>query len=359
MYKSLQILRAVAAWMVVFFHYNQSLHNHKVENFVAQFISEFGEIGVDIFFVLSGFVMAVTAPKYLGKGIEYGINRIIRIVPNYWFYTLILVVCIKWLPEHSYLTDWSKHALKESLLLIPGLNQSGSGFFPILYVGWTLIYEMFFYMTLAGCLLFYNPKPLLTCSLILFMIPLTPLKEFVFLGRGHLYLWEFLSGFLICQLFNRFPQQNLRLIISTAGLLGLIIYSMVYGDNFYSRMWASALLVYFVVCQESFFQTNHWLIRFFVRLGDYSYSTYLCHVIVLGWFVAAFGFRPEPLDEIIVFFGATLIIYIFSSLTYHLIETGPLPKIFRSIALLVCSPITTIIGKLNLWLKITVLKSCN
>ena len=152
-------------------------------------------------------------------------------------------------------------------------------------------------------------------------------------------------------LYHQYPEKVKRAGISIVGLIGLIIYSMNTGDNFYSRMWASALLVYFVVSLEWMFQRDNNLIRFLVRLGDYSYSTYLCHIIVLGWFVAWLGFAPTPGKEIALFLGATITIYFISWLSYRTIETGFLPKILKTMALFVCTPIIAIVNKINRRIK--------
>ncbi len=55
---SLQYLRALAAWMVVFHHYVQVFRNFKPEGGIERFFTYYGNLGVDIFFVLSGFIMA-------------------------------------------------------------------------------------------------------------------------------------------------------------------------------------------------------------------------------------------------------------------------------------------------------------
>ena len=63
MFNSLQILRGIAAWAVVFHHYTQSFYSFDVENSLAVVFAKYGSIGVHIFFVLSGFVMALSVQK--------------------------------------------------------------------------------------------------------------------------------------------------------------------------------------------------------------------------------------------------------------------------------------------------------
>ncbi len=347
MYKSLQILRGLAAWLVVYFHFNQSIHNHRVQNFFAELISNYGDIGVDIFFVLSGFVMAASAPKYAGKGIQYAINRLVRIVPNYWFYICLLVVSIKLLPEYTYLTNWNHNSLIDSFLLIPNRNPSGSGYFPTLYVGWTLIYEMFFYMTLAACLLIKNRYSLLICALLLFLIPITPLKEWVFLGRGHLLLWEFLAGIIVYHIHIRRPEMPFQIALVFGAFIGVVWYGLNYGDNFYTRAWVTTLLVYTVVCTEFLYQKDNWLIRFLLRLGDYSYSTYLAHISILGWFLIAFGHRFNAFEEFLMIIGVFVVIYSVSWLTYKTIETGIFPRLLKALLTFIFHPLILLVEQIN------------
>ena len=75
--KSLQILRAIAALSVVYYHINAAPH--------------FGKFGVDIFFIISGFVMSMIIENGQ-KPYTFVVNRITRIVPLYWVLTLCLFI---------------------------------------------------------------------------------------------------------------------------------------------------------------------------------------------------------------------------------------------------------------------------
>ena len=89
---TLQVLRGVAAWMVVFHHYMEILHDFKFSGFLGQFFVSQGAFGVDLFFVLSGFVMCYTMAKHNYGAYAFIANRVVRIVPVYWFYTLLLIL---------------------------------------------------------------------------------------------------------------------------------------------------------------------------------------------------------------------------------------------------------------------------
>ena len=73
--ESLQLLRFIAAMLIVSVHLN----------------FEFGHIGVDIFFVLSGFIIAYVTDK---KTQSFFINRLIRIIPFYWLITFLFIATL-------------------------------------------------------------------------------------------------------------------------------------------------------------------------------------------------------------------------------------------------------------------------
>lgn len=93
---------------------------------------------MDIFFVISGLVIYLsTRDKPIAPG-QFLLNRVLRIVPAYWFYTLLmallLLVASRWMPHQVF--D-GQHLLL-SLLFIPAENPGGYGLYPTLNVGWTL-----------------------------------------------------------------------------------------------------------------------------------------------------------------------------------------------------------------------------
>lgn len=141
---SIQLLRGAAASLVVAAH---SFGQLPATDF---FISpKTGHFGVDVFFVISGFVMATiiwtrptTTPKFLW-------DRIRRIVPIYWFYTLLAALLAFTIPQAFRGTEFSLSHLLQSLAFIPHENPTTGSFSPLLRLGWTLNFEMFFYLILA------------------------------------------------------------------------------------------------------------------------------------------------------------------------------------------------------------------
>lgn len=86
-FHSLQILRGIAAWMVVYHHVMQFYFSFHADSAIGHFFAKYGNFGVDIFFVLSGFVMYFSARNKNQSGVEFLVNRAFRVMPVYWFYT--------------------------------------------------------------------------------------------------------------------------------------------------------------------------------------------------------------------------------------------------------------------------------
>jgi exopolysaccharide production protein ExoZ len=137
---SIQALRAIAALLVFWGHAILTL-DPKVG---AEFPTFYGPFGVDLFFVISGFVMVYSSEPLFGQAgapIKFFARRIARIVPPYWAATAILVWFV--VPYAS------TKAVLGSLFFAPHLPSEA----PLLFVGWTLIFEMFFYAVFAIALL--------------------------------------------------------------------------------------------------------------------------------------------------------------------------------------------------------------
>jgi peptidoglycan/LPS O-acetylase OafA/YrhL len=140
------------------------------------------ERGVDVFFIISGFVMMWTFHHRFGDqgaSRDFLVKRLIRIVPLYWFFTTLLVLATLVVPAQleSAVFDW-RHAAC-SYLFVPCFDREGE-VNPILQPGWTLNYEMLFYSVFAFALLFSRRIGILAVFL---MIAAPPLL-LAYLGRG-------------------------------------------------------------------------------------------------------------------------------------------------------------------------------
>jgi peptidoglycan/LPS O-acetylase OafA/YrhL len=149
---SIQWLRAIAAMMVVIHHIN--FHTDWLREQAGGAPSPFSSVpwsfGIHIFFVISGFIMVLTTTNFGEPGAwkRFLIRRSLRIVPLYWILTTVMVVGV-WLAPHSIEISGDKFwYVVSSYFFIPVLRTPGD-LRPILGQGWTLDYEMYFYVALA------------------------------------------------------------------------------------------------------------------------------------------------------------------------------------------------------------------
>ncbi|MEO7914691.1 MAG: acyltransferase [Novosphingobium sp.] len=110
--------------------------------------------GVDVFFIMSGFIMGKIGSREPPK--VFLRRRLVRIVPLYWLTTLAMCA-LSWLPGLMKRFTFTGPDLIKSLLFIPFTSSFGL-VEPLLIPGWTLNYEMFFYLVFTICLLTTRPK---------------------------------------------------------------------------------------------------------------------------------------------------------------------------------------------------------
>ncbi len=142
---SLQILRAAAALSVFFFHYFAYLQVELGVFDINHF--EVGAFGVDIFFVVSGFIICY-ASEQEHSPVKFMLKRMSRILPLYYLLTLGIFAVALVAPHLLYSTTANLDNLVKSLLFIPYAKENGL-VQPLLFLGWTLNYEMFFYLVFA------------------------------------------------------------------------------------------------------------------------------------------------------------------------------------------------------------------
>ncbi len=280
-------LRALAALLVVVHHALSAYRDRMDPRPHAVLVWENGMCGVDIFFVISGFVMAISAPGLASlpnPGWVFFRRRLIRIVPLYWIFTTFQLLKLKvgfHMPDQILGSTW--HIIA-SYLFVPALD-AGNSPIPLLSVGWTLNYEMMFYV-LFTVALFWRVYPLTfllpTLSVIAvvgwFDHPAWPL----FPALASPLVLEFLFGILLAHftLRGRLPNPLVSVLLLVVGFATILTIQL----PFYTARaiyWGipAAAIVTGVVALES--RIGQRLPKSLLEAGNASYSTYLAHGFVL------------------------------------------------------------------------------
>ena len=293
---SIQVLRGIAASAVVLHHSVRAFtiyhYGAAPVLFAATVFSQLGGIGVDIFFVISGFIMSYISTPYTEvrqPPSDFLIRRLLRIYPMYLFATVVTLVFLAApVIRHGGALpfEFSGSRLVTSLLFIPSFDQ-GRNVAPIVGVGWTLIYEMYFYFTLTLSLAMSKRWPTviavagLTAVWAAAMLSQAGGAVGVFLRSPMIF--EFVLGLGVAHLYKHgwLPKRGGFAILGIA-VLALAILWRQPSDALRVLVWGipSALIVAaMLVLEREGAPTRR--SRIGLLFGDASYSIYLIHMIVI------------------------------------------------------------------------------
>lgn len=266
----LQYLRAVAAMTVLLFHAALG----------AGADHALGTGGVDIFFVLSGFLMFQLVDRAASPA-SFAWARVRRIVPTYWLVTAIVAAAqIVGLTESG---SFNLSHLAKSLVFLPSFDEKRKAIYPVLIVGWTLNYEMFFYAIMTTLMLVRRDLRLICLviiSLALVIIRTTTENAGVELAfYGNSIIFEFVFGGIVSALWDngRLPARGWWLVI--CGALLMIGPQFTAVPRFLSYGFPAALILVGILAEERYASLPR--MRSFKLLGDASYSIYLWHLFVV------------------------------------------------------------------------------
>ncbi|MCF7826018.1 MAG: acyltransferase [Candidatus Marinimicrobia bacterium] len=327
--RGLQLLRGLAALMIVFVHlgvaegrYGSLLGARILDGMRV------GTAGVDIFFVISGFVMmmvVITRPISPNLFLK---NRLTRIYPNYWIY--FLLVGFVWLIQPGWVNSSMTGTpdFLSSLFLFPS---SGP---PVVSVAWTLEFEVYFYLVFTFFL--WVSRKHLAFVVIVFFTTLVLLgtlyqPETLLLERlTHPLLLEFASGVFLGWLLMSRQIAGAWLAIPLALLIFILfqqgneLTQLIPVGNHFERLVnfgiPSVLLVFGMVSLDVKYDIAY--PGFFIKLGDASYTLYLSHVLVISAFGKVWqasglnSFLPNFIFVIAMLFACIL----FALLAYDYIE---------------------------------------
>jgi peptidoglycan/LPS O-acetylase OafA/YrhL len=335
-YYCVQALRAVAASLVVAHHsittwIDWVLHHPGAPQWGN------GAAGVDIFFTISGFVMALSLPGLAGKTNRAGTflwRRITRIVPLYWGATTLKLLLLKFRPSGGIgapvLTPWR---IAASYLFIPARNWRGE-MFPIIDAGWTLNYEMFFYLLFAAALA-------LNISPLAFLTPC--LTAIALLGMARPASWpdatsfasplvlEFLYGVILAHFAMRrkLPGTAIATILLIGGFITLMVMPQTSAEwRFIPWGIPAAAIVTGAVALEG--RLGRHIPAWLLEAGDASYALYLAHVLILPILGSVMGhFHLKGYAGLAVIIVLGLGVSLPAAVLIHRFIEKPLMKLFK------------------------------
>jgi exopolysaccharide production protein ExoZ len=332
---SIQVLRGLAAIGVVFFHILAIEKKYSANDLVLPFIFRTGQAGVDLFFVISGFIMVYitsNTQKKTPSAARFLLHRFIRIYPYYWIYFFIVMAVSTISPALVNASLGHRLAFTESFFLLPNA-------YPVILVAWSLSFEVYFYLVFAVLLRMQRAWMIAALSVwVLLLVTINlyiTVKAVSFQGLlASPYTIEFIFGAFSAMPVMSGNLKKVPVFLFVVAIAAVCIFFPFLFFRYYSKdnlirlmhplvfgLLFSVLLISFV-CVE--IRTRIKLPRFLIALGDMSYSIYLSHLLILGFFGriwAAFFLRPSSaIDNILMFLFISSAVIFFSWLAYRFIE---------------------------------------
>ena len=318
---SLQYLRALAVFLVLLIHISDKSSQYGTG--LLDFRD--GRFGVDIFFIISGFVMYYTTldKKDGFSSIKSFLkHRVIRIIPLYWFLTSIALTVYIVTPQYVNHSGGTTDVLK-SYLLYPTNDRY------LLSVAWTLSYEFYFYI-IFSCTFFFSKYriPFLVSAILLPVIiglNIEVSNSSILLNFfTNSLLLEFLFGVFIAKTYKSKYFRKVEVSISSLVLFVLSYTMYLYGYKLGYRgldlgIPAMFLVIFFLTLEEKIkVYCNKWI----MNIGESSYSIYLTHLFLLA--AAGLVYKKIDIHSVVaecLFISLMLIGSLLSGyITYHLIE---------------------------------------
>lgn len=324
MLANIQALRALAAIMVVITHLG-GLGMSVPQAATFQFSS--GVFGVDLFFVISGVIIAHTSARYWGNPLQFLALRAARIYPLYWA-AMIPYAGGQGLTLY-FLT---------SAMLLPVLSPDG-GFYPALDVGWTLIYELWFYLMVAAAMALprramlpavtgflavsYCAGGLLPEGAWRVFLSNTIMAEFAF----GLVIWRVWQSWKPCgwvAVLLSIPAALVFFLVPASPELRFIAYGLPACYPVFLALWL----------EHRGFSAPQWA----AALGDASYAIYITHPVVLMWLSPGFARALFPLFAPSIISASVLLLCIVTGLAVFRIIDRPVNGFLRNLVFAKKSP---------------------
>jgi exopolysaccharide production protein ExoZ len=331
---SIQVGRGLAALAVVFYHVSL-LFIQKADTVVFGGYARYGYMGVPFFFVLSGFIIGYAHLRDLNQPSKlraFIYKRFVRVFPMYWALSFMFVVAALigvGEPDFSFLPV----DLIQSLLLFHFTPQFLS---PPLKVGWTLFFEVRFYLIFAFAI--YSPKVtgVACCAWLAAIFTLTPFNALTYEWLSYWNL-AFPFGLAACFTLNRLRPSSWPIFLVSGSILPIAIILLspierLHGGRSVEMigvMIGFSLLILGASLAERIYRVRYW--HWLLLLGDASYAVYLVHsavISVAGILIFKFHVLRHASAEVFVI--PLVIIATLAGIAVHLLLEKPLISLLRN-----------------------------
>jgi exopolysaccharide production protein ExoZ len=313
-YRSIHYLRAVAALMIVLFHTYSLLPLLKLHAPSIIWL----QAGVDIFFVISGFVMVASTKGRDVSPASFLARRLVRVAPLYWSLTFVLVLIVTGPTALA-----RSELILPSLLFIPVRDPATGIMEPLLQPGWSLNLEVFFYAMFA---VFLSASPrkqlvgMLSVLLLVFFVPKMVTTHDIFGFYSNAMIFEFWLGMMLAHFYR-----HAKAWMLPAGIAVQFFLHSYSGERFFVFGIGAFLIVAGAVAMEH--RLRNW--RLPTLLGDASYAIYLGHFLLLTIYDGAVGRYIHQLTALYAFIAFVLCIIL--GLMVHVGVEKPMTRFLNQI----------------------------
>ena len=317
---NIQYLRAVAAIATVAYHTIGISYNYGYDypNFFN--VKQWGGYGVDLFFVISGYVIVYSQDKS-NKNISLFLkNRFLRIIPTYYFLTTFYIFFIVFFP--NLFKSSSNFELNSTILESYLFYSTWFENFPLLKVGWSIEYEIYFYLIFSISILLKNfvKEYYFTLIIVIILFLIFDLQLFVL---------EFCLGILIHIIRKKYKVN--KNISSLLFFLGIIIFVIdIKKLNELDRFFSYGIPSFLIILGSIDLKEHKF--SFFKLLGDASYSIYLIQVFTIPFVFKIFSFFSFK-DYDFLFFSVSIIFTIIMGLILYIFFEKKILKLQTQIQL--------------------------
>jgi len=310
-FRGVQALRGVAALSVVLFHFRWNINT--VNPGLGDKLFGWGATGVDLFFLISGFVITLSAskaPQGISGMLSFLKKRALRILPAYYI-ILIFTFFLTGAMSTFHYQDKTANLIS-AFTFMPFLSEHGPFYVDdsgVYGIRWTLNYEVMFYIFISATLLFAKRWmwSAILFSFTLIIIPLCLWHTFSLEPEGYEtsvpllglitnpIIWLFLTGMALGLLLPYLKWVSPRLmafsaLISVASAVYFFSHGLYVGHGILSSGWIYTLILFSFVLSEEVI--GRYIPGFLIWLGNISFSLYLIHTLMntgIGKRFAAFG----------------------------------------------------------------------